>query len=133
MRRTFLWDCLVLPEKMFLISCLGNKMQVFWGEGRGGVRSRNGRNLSPAIWYFNKSLFSSSYLYFVHCSQIESTPFQFLQRINLHFPTKAGLCALSCWLSMCESGEGNQPFPYMDFHPIFHFVLPLHPLTSSKI
>lgn len=83
----------------------------------------------------NAFLFSSYHLYSLCCPvcpQIQNISFQCLQKINFHSSTRAGVCALSCWRSVCRKGKGKQEFTYIDFHPIFftlcfpstHLVLP---------
>lgn len=62
----FFWDCSLPSEETFLISCLGKKMQVFWGEG--------GDSFGISI---NPFLFGSSYVCSLLCPVFSSLEYSF--------------------------------------------------------
>ena len=163
LRKTFLQDCSVPPDASrkrpyrFLAGAIKCKcLRVGRGVGRGMVR---GIKVLPFDISINPFLFILSHFQSLPCpvSPNLEHSFSISLEVNFHSLIRAGVCALSCWHSICGSGEGNQQFTYIHFlKKIFYwsildlqccinfrhihtlsscfFILsfPLHPLGTSK-
>lgn len=128
----FLWDCSVPSEETFLISCLGKKIQVFWGEGGDSSGVRVGR-----VRYFNKFLSFRFILCLLSTlpSILKSRMllFNFCRGETYILPPELNCVYLSAGI-LCVGVRREIDSSYTEtFILFFHFVLSLHLLDTSKV